>query len=362
VTSISDSARRQSALMSGPVGEMLPVERFPAENTLLARDRYSYEGNWLFCTFDQPDILAARIGFGLGVFHWPDYGLKAQQDATVPLGYRLEVVTPAGVAACLYSDPHQGASVQSDPAAMEIRFPVDHVELFHLHGWPDMSWEFRSPDASIGAELQLSLKNMAVWPDCIMPHNTFSMCIGVCAVSGVISLRGRRHDVTGGAVYDHPRVVVRSNAVPPFGWYLYAPLRFSDGTFVVSYYAEDGLGRKDEYYSTGFITLPDGTSCWMRSTEIRQLKLDENRLPIAWETRLIGEGISISYCTGITDLSLLPSAAASDQSHPTGKYLAFPLLMEAEGEYRIDGVTTRIEHGAGIAEFLKREGYSPVFP
>jgi hypothetical protein len=362
VTSISDSGRRQSVLMSGPVGEMLPVERFPAENTLLARDRYSYEGNWLFCTFDQPDIVAARIGFGLGVFHWPDYGLEEQRDATVPLGYRLEVVTPGGVAAYLYSDPHQGASVQSDPASMGIRLPADNVELFHLHGWPDMSWKFRSPDASIGAELQLSLKNMAVWPDCIMPNNTFSMCIGVCAVSGAISLGGRRHDVTGGAVYDHPRVVVRPNAVPPFGWYLYAPLRFADGTFVVSYYAEDGLGRKDEYYSTGFIALPDGSSRWMRSTEVRQLKLGEDGLPVAWETRLLGESASISYRTGIAEMSLLPSAEASDQSHPTGKYLAFPLLMEAEGEYMIDGLTKGLKHGSGIAEFLVRKGHHPVFP
>ena len=362
MTSIPEAGQGQSVLMAGPVAEILAADRFPFENVLLARERYSYEGNWLFCAFDQADIVAARIGFGLGRFYWQDYGLEAQQGSSVPVAYRLEVVTPAGVHACLYSDQHMGVAVKSDPTSMEIRFSTDSMELFHLHGWPQMSWQYRSPDAAITAELQLSLQNMAVWPDCIMPNNTFSMCIGVGAVRGGISIGGRRFEVTGGAVYDHPRVVVHPNAVPLFGWYLYAPLRFPDGTFVVSYYSEDGSGRKDDRYSTGFVTLPDGSSRWLRNAQISRLEIGRDGLPTAWEAQLAGEAVSISYRTRIADLSSIGASAPSDSDHPTGKYLAFPLLMDTEGECRMDGVTTQLRHGSGIAEFLVRKGHQPVFP
>ncbi len=362
MTPMPDARPGQSSLMIGPVAEMLPVGKFPFENVLLARDRYSYEGNWLFSTFDHPDILAARIGFGLGQFHWEDYGLEAQPDSSAPISYRVEVITQAGVHACLISDQEKGVSVRSNSSAMEIKFHENQSEWFNLHGWPQMRWQFRSPDTSIVAELQVDLKNMAVWPDCVMPNNTFSMCIGVGTVSGAISLGGKRDEVSGGGVYDHPRVVVRPNAVPPFGWYLYSPLRFPGGTFVVSYYAEDGYGKKDKPYSTGFMSLPDGSCRWLKFAQISRLDLGKDDLPVGWESQLRGDGVTVSYRTRIIDLSLVRSSALSDRNQDSGKYLAFPLLMETEGEYTIGGVTKALERGSGIAEFLVRKGYHPVFP
>ena len=353
---------KKSALMTGPVAEMVPVGEFPVENVLLNRQQYSYEGNWLFCTFDQVDIRAARIGFGLGRFHWEDYGLEAQQKAFAPVSYRVEVITQTGVHACIFSDPEKGASVRSDLSSMRIEFHENHQERFYLRGWPLMNWRFQSPDASIQAQLRFELKNMAVWPDCIMPNNTFSMCIGVGKVSGSISLGENEVEVSGGGIYDHPRVVVRPNAAPPFGWYLYSPLRFSDGSFIVSYYAEDGLGAKDDLYSTGFFSLPDGTCRWLESVQIHQLSFGQDGLPAGWEAQLNGQGISISYKTRIADLSLVPSSVLSDRDHPSAKYLAFPLLMESEGEFRADGEGKALRGGSGIAEFLVRKGHQPAFP
>jgi hypothetical protein len=348
--------------MIGPVAAMVPVGEFPFENVLLARDRYSYEGNWLFCTFDQDDIRAARVGCGLGRFHWEDYGLDAHPDSSAPISYRLEVITPAGVHACLYTDQRKGTAVRSDSTSIDIQFRDNTSELFNLHGWPEMSWRFRSPEASIAAELQLSLKKMAVWPDCVMPNNTFSMCIGVGTVSGDVFLGGKRIEVVGGGVYDHPRVVVDSHNVPLFGWYLYSPLRFPDGSFIVSYYAEDGLGKKDEHYSTGFLSLPDGTCRWLNSAQIRRLDFGKDDLPVGWDAQLSGEGVTISYRTRIVDLALVRSSDLSDLDSQSGKYLAFPLLMETEGECKIDSVTRVLERGSGIAEFLVRKGYQPAFP
>jgi hypothetical protein len=347
---------KSSALMVGPVAQLAEPANFPFENVLINRDRYSYEGNWLFCSFDQPDVLAARIGFGLGRFHWQDYGLEPQ-DVTVPVAYRLEVITPEGVVRpCLYSDPHLGSTVCSDPSSMDVRFRAGGADLFAVRGWPEIEWKFRSPDGAVAADLRLALKNMALWPDCIMPNNTLAMCIGVGRISGTFSFGDRVVEVSGGGVYDHPRVVVQSNEVAPFGWYLYAPLRFPDGSFVVSYFAEDGLGVKSVPYSTGFLTLPDGSSRWLRDVQVRGLKFDADGLPVAWETQLRGEGVAISYRTRVVPTGCVGTPGAA------GKYLAFPILMDAEGECSIDDEIVRLERGSGIAEFLARKGYQPVYP
>jgi len=359
---IRDARRGQSALMTGPVAQIISASEFPSDNVITARDRYSYEGNWLFCTFDQPDFLAARLGFGLGKFHWQDYGLETGSAPLDPIAFRVEVITSAGVHACLFSDNELGTTVTSAASSMDVRFHEDGEELFRLQGWPQMNWNFRSPDGSIGADLEVTPQGMAVWPDCILPNNTFSMCIGTCQVAGTILLESREIKVTGGAVYDHPRVLVRPHAVAPFGWYLYAPLRFSDGTFLVSYYLEDGLGQPDQDYSIGFLSLPDQTSRWLTRCQVRDIKMGGDELPSRWQAELAGEGVQIFYHVQIADLPIVHMSELSIEDEPSGKYLAFPLLMEVEGECVIDGVTRKLTKGAGIAEFLARKGYRPRYP
>ena len=43
---IRDVKRGLSALMTGPVAQLIPANQFPADNIIMARDHYSYEGNW----------------------------------------------------------------------------------------------------------------------------------------------------------------------------------------------------------------------------------------------------------------------------------------------------------------------------
>src|SRR5215471_13611032 len=167
-----DVKRGLSALMTGPVAQLIPASEFACDNVILARDRYSYEGNWLFCTFDQPDFLAARLGFGLGKFHWQDYGLEVTTSPINPLAFRVEVITSVGVRACLFSDDELGINVASQPSSLNVQLLDEGEELFRLQGWPQMNWNFRSPDGSIGADLQVLPRQMAVWPDCILPNNT----------------------------------------------------------------------------------------------------------------------------------------------------------------------------------------------
>jgi hypothetical protein len=338
--------------MAGPVAQLIPASEFSSDNIIMDRDRYSYEGNWLFCTFDQQDFPAARLGFGLGKFHWRDYGFETGSAALDPVAFRVEVITSVGVHACLFSDNELGASVTSDASSLDVRFHKDGEEMFRLRGWPKMNWNFRSPDGSMGADLQVIPHRMAVWPDCILPNNTFSMCIGTCDVTGTVALESREIKVRGGAVYDHPRVLVR-----------YAPLRFPDGTFVIGYYLEDGLGQKDEDYSAGFLVLPDQSSRWLSHCQVRSLRMDDEGLPTGWEAKLNGQDVRISYRSRVVDLPAVHvSGGPPMQDSSSEKYLAFPLLMDVEGECTIDGVTRRLTGGSGISEFLVRKGYSPSYP
>lgn len=337
----------QTALMAGATGDVVAPEEFPRENVSTNPERYTYEGDWLFCCFDDPAIRAARIGFGQGGFRWDDYGLPAPADAQIPLAYRLELITSAGVEACLFSQKFERHPVELSPSAR--RFHHDGKELFRIEGWPRMHWRFQSPDGSLSADLDVSPRSAVVWPDCVMPHNTFAMCIGACDVRGTVNST----QVTGGAFYDHPRVLVEDNDVAPFGWYLYSPIRFRDGSMLASYHMEDGHGVVAEEYSAGFLTRRDGSGRWLTSARCRNLRFGPDGNPSAWEAAMNGPDIEIRYAVRIQQIPLLKLWSSEPQAD--AKYLAFPLLMAAEGECIIDGVRSELQGGSGIAEFLVRK-------
>ncbi|MCW5983113.1 MAG: hypothetical protein KIT09_33800 [Bryobacteraceae bacterium] len=341
--------------MSGPAGEPVPAEQFPRENIAADPGLYTYEGDWLFCCFDHPSIRAARIGFGQGGFRWDDYGLAAPPaDGRIPLSYRFEAITRDGVEACLFSGTFERHPVEL--AASARRFKQEGQERFSIEGWPRMRWRFHSPDASLSADLEVSARSAAVWPDCVMPHNTFAMCIAACGVKGTVN----GVEVSGAAFYDHPRVRVENNAVPPFGWYLYAPLRFDDGSMLASYYMEDGGGAVDEGYSAGFLTFADGSSRWLASARCRNLRMGPDGNPSAWEAELTGPGVDVRYAVRIEEIPL--ARLWSSEPHGGGPYVAFPLLMAAEGECVVGRVRSELRGGAGIAEFLARKDYQPLYP
>jgi hypothetical protein len=340
--------------MSGATGEILAPEEFPLANISPDPGRYTYEGDWLFCCFDDPRIWAARIGFGQGGFRWDDYGLPISVEARVPLSYRIEVISSTGIEACLYSGKFERPPVEVSPHAR--RFHHDGNDLFHITGWPEMHWRFQSPDGSLAADLEISPRSMVVWPDCIMPHNTFAMCIGACDVRGTVNSTR----VTGSAFYDHPRVLVEDNNVAPFGWYLYAPLRFQDHSMLAAYHMEDGQGIIDREYSAAFLTRPDGSGRWLASARFRNLVFGPDGNPSQWEAEITGLGVEIRYTVQVADIPL--ARLWSSEPQHGGKYLAFPLLMAAEGECIVAGNRSTLREGCGIAEFLVRKDYQPSYP
>lgn len=341
----------QSALMSGSVGAVFTPADFPTENLTIDPQRYTYEGRWLFCSFENPAIRAVRIGFGQGAFRWDDYGLPAPPSDRVPLSYRVELITDAGVEACLFSRTFEQHPIDLECGRLSFR-DVGR-ELFGIDGWPRMQWRFQSVEGSIAADFEVIPHRLVVWPDCVMPHNTLSMSIGACEVRGTVRTASGTAAVAGGGFFDHPRVRVEDNMVPPFGWYIYAPLRFRDGSMLVSYYLEDGNGKIVEEYSAGFLTEPNGSSRWLTQVRCCDIQLGPDGNPKAWETMLEGPHITMNYRVQIADVPLLKLWGA--EPSPNGKYVAFPLLMSAEGDCVIDGIRSELSGGSGIAEHLVRQ-------
>jgi hypothetical protein len=343
--------------MAGRVGEIVTPEDFPSANVLMAPDKNDYEGNWLFCSFDDAVIRAARIGFGQGRFRWEDYGLDSTDGPSTPLAYRIEVISPLGVQACLFSRNYDRTPAESGSDPLHVSFAENHTELFRIEGWPEMLWRFQSPCGHLAVELEVLPQGLVLWPDSLLPHNTFSMCIGACSVRGVVRIAGQEIRVAGGGFYDHPRVLAETNDVAAFGWYLYAPVRFSNGTMIAGYHAEDSAGRIDEIYSAALLASPRGVQRWLPRLRVRNLRFDLQNRVRGWEAEMNGPGVDIRYSVQTEPLALTWLWTSEPGQKIAGQYLAFPLSMVVEGECTLDGVTTRLEHGSGIAEFLVRTGY-----
>ncbi len=291
---------------------------------------------------------------------WRDYGLDEAPISENSLFIRIEIITARGIYAYLSSDPNSGQALHSSATGLDIQLSQGHRDLIRIAGWPVMHWQFQNVEGTLGVDLRVTLNQLTVWPDFLMPNNTFGVSVGSAAVVGQVLIEGKTTSVAGAAVFDHPRIVVQPNQVAPFGWYLYSPIRFSDGTQLACYYAEDGFGQRDEIYSAAMMVW-NGEGHWLADCQASKLKLDTDGLPVQWENRLSGEGCSASFSVNICQLPLVRGWGEADPSRERSKYVAYPLLMEVEGEAQLHGKKVRLEDGSGIAEFLVRRGLQPRF-
>ena len=186
---------------------------------------------------------------------WRDYGLDEAPTSENSLFTRIEIITARGIYAYLSSDPNLGQALHSSATGLDIQLSQGHRDLIRIAGWPVMHWQFQNVEGTLGVDLRVTLNQLTVWPDFLMPNNTFGVSVGSAAVTGQVLIEGETTSVAGAAVFDHPRIVVQPNQVAPFGWYLYSPIQFSDGTQLACYYAEDGVGQRDEIYSAAMMTL-----------------------------------------------------------------------------------------------------------
>src|SRR5262245_16574661 len=188
------------------------------------------------------------------------------------------------------------------------------------------------------------------------------MCVVTCRVEGVVHIEGRAVSVDGSGIFDHPRILLRENKVASFGWYLYSPVRFGNGTQLACYYSEDGNGERDSVYSAASLVLPGGGAYWLGDCNVVNLEVDTDGLPVRWVTLLRGDGIEGSLRMSVRQLPLLRGSGDADPATIQGKYVAYPLLMEVEGDARILDERIHLDRGSGIEEFLLRKGYQAKFP
>jgi hypothetical protein len=357
-----DDRFQRSKYMLGSPGKMVDPGSSASANLLIDTRKYSYEGNWLFCSFSRPDLPAARIGFGRGKFDWRDYGIESLPVSQDAFFYRVEVIKDNRLYACVLSDPSLGSALQSDPERLQIALDSGGHRVLSLEGWPQSRWRFQNLDGSLKVNLSLDVRRLVIWPDMLLPHNTFSMCVGTGILKGTVHLEGTEVEVKGTGCYDHPRTVVEPNGVPPFGWYLYTPVGFADGAHVLTYHCVDGLGHKDNIYSQGFLVLPDGRSFWLTESNVHGLSLSTKGLPLSWESEMAAPGVLVRYQVKVADLRLARGWGDAAPDAPPGKYDALPLLMRAEGECTVGGARFPLSKGTGIAEFVVRAGYQPLLP
>ncbi|MDD5706125.1 MAG: hypothetical protein PHR35_09385 [Kiritimatiellae bacterium] len=339
-----------SPLFTGTIGATVAAADFPPANYLIDDACYDYEGNWAFCRFDQAEVMAARLGFGRGVFDWSDYGSTAPLDRN-NLWVHLELMTRAGAVQWIGTGNYRAGQVQLQTDRLDCRLAGGGADVFHIRGWPEMTWEFASPDGSASARLRFRVGNVTILPDCIMPHNRFAMWLATARLEGEVRVNGVRTSVTGTAFHDHPRIVIEPHAVPPFGWYLYTPMQFEDGSRLAGYYSQDGAGQIVSDYCFGLYLDADGGANWLTASDVRALRFDTDRKPCEWESEWTGPDFRARLSMRVRPTDIRRAWGGPTVARTRLENGNMPLVFDTEGEIARRGRSLSVR-GGGLAEYL----------
>jgi hypothetical protein len=230
----SHNLNSQSKHFSETIGKTIAPTDFPASNYIIDDAKYDYEGNWAFCRFNSEAILAARFGFGRGMLDLSDYGVNVVPSKSY-LWLHIELMTSEGAVLWLCTEKFKAEMVVMKKDSLDIEFVYGRHEIFSIHGWPQMKWHFESDDREVEISMEFNIRNVTILPDNVMPLNLFAMWLAFCDINGSIRINGKQTQVIGTAFYDHPRINVQYHEVPTFGWYLYTPMRFPDGSYLAAY-------------------------------------------------------------------------------------------------------------------------------
>lgn len=340
----------KSRFLRGAIGKPMAAGDFPSSNYLMDPSRYDYEGNWAFCLFDQPEVPGARFGFGRGEFDTSDYGSTAVPSKDY-LQLQIEMMTRDGAILWFGGNRTQGTTVKSNPLQMDVHISSGGKEVFRVSGWPGMDWHFQSEDGDAEVRMRLDLQHACILPDCVLPHNIFAMWGSIAHAEGELRFRDKRMIVSGTAFYDHPRIKVQINNCPPFGWYLYTPIRFSDGSFLIAYHCEDGNGRRVDSYSFGIFIESSGKSHWTDSTAVSEMEMDADGRLKRWRNEWRGSTLSVSATSVVRDTSVLQSWGSQPAPQTRREYENIPLIFDTAAVLEQDGRITRLA-GTGLAEYV----------
>ena len=340
----------RSPHFEGTIGEVLPAARFSASNLLMDAARYDYEGNWAFCRFEGEEIVAGRFGFGRGAFDGHDYGGTKPPDRSRML-LHIELMTRDGAVLWLADGRYPASRIVSAKDRMDIRMEDGGREIFHIEGWPRMKWHMCSDDNEVEVHLEMEMRTTTILPDCVMPRNRFAMWLAIGAIECRARIGSHETRVQGIAFLDHPRTMLERSSVAPFGFYLYTPILFEDGSTLAGYYCHDGQGRRVAEYSFGLHLDPSGRGTWLDCTELGAFAFDEDQQPRRWRQKWEARGLVIEVESVVRATSIRKVWGAADAPKTRRENMVFPLVFDSQASVREGGGEKRLR-GGGLAEFV----------
>lgn len=346
----------RSPYFDGLIGATVPSNRFPAENYLIDKSRYDYEGNWAFCVFDGEEIPAARFGFGGGAFDVRDYG-PGDPPSKDFLLLQLEMMTRDGAVLWLANGKYKASQIRTAPKEMEVWLDDDGKRIFYISGWPNMRWRFASDDGEAELDMHITPKMVTILPDQLLPRNRFAMWLSVGQAEGTFRFRQKSVSIKGTAFYDHPRTCLQSHDVAPVGWYLYMPIAFEDGSRLAAYHTVDGHGKPDESFCFGLFITPDGRAQWLLGGVMRRMAMDQYQFPASWTTQWKTPAMSLTIDATVRDAKILKTwggsgwcGGAVPKTRAENRNL--PLVFDCSAKIVQQGHERTIK-GKGVAEYVK---------
>ena len=337
-------------VFQGSEGRTYTVAEFPKSNYMVDNKRYDSEGYWAFCVFEGDEFLSARFGFQMGGFNITS--TESEQDRKL-LQLHLELVSDKGALLWVPTGEFSVDDLEIEPDQLSIRLNSKGRQIFTIQGWPNSRWHFVSLDGDLELDLQFTVSQVTLLPDCILPYSIFAMWETVADLSGTVRYRDRQAAVKGRVFHDHPRILSTRSQVEPRNSYLYTCLSFEDGSAWYSYHARDDRGEFIPYYCFGDYVSPDGAHDFSSETRLLDIEFDENHLPASWRIAWTGTRQSIVVDVSARPFSILRSwgrAAPKDEND----FWIYPFVLDSKAEVETGG-HKRMLRGRGIPEYVNLE-------
>lgn len=342
------AVQRRSELYASPVGQSVAPELVSESDLLIDAAKYNYEGNFAVACFDDDRFLGARFGFGKGAVDLSDFGVAHTPDKSF-VALHIELLTREGAALWLASGQYAADQIAVASDRIDMKLPG----VFEIAGYPQMHWRFNSADNDLEIDAQLSVRNLTVLPDSLTQHNLLAMWASVCDIRAKVRLGDDAGEVWGVAFHDRPRVLLRQNPVPTFGYRLYTPIRFDDGSTLIAFYTQDV--RKNPVVNACFGVFHDaqGGAHFLPLARVLDLKLDLDRKPATWEQHLEGEGVVIDLSGRVQPLPIARAWGVLNVPQTRKAIANLPMLFNVSGTIRQGGQSRRVR-GEGLAEYVTR--------
>lgn len=214
-----------------------------------------------------------------------------------------------------------------------------------------MGWHFQSVEGDAEANLDFSLENVTVFPDCILPHCVFSMWETMSDVKGFVRFKDKKTEVTGKVFFDHPRIINQRNDVVPRHLYLYTTMYFEDGSGIFGYHAEDKSGSPLSCYCFGIHIDSQNQESFLADAQMQELKFDENNLPASWKLCWGNNQYRIDVDVTVKPTTLLQSWESSLAPKMQKDFIILPLVLDGLASVQTEGGQRTLK-GYGLAEYF----------